>query len=127
MSVNKIVAHFCFNAKPTPKARPRFSRGRVYTPKKTKQFESTIKLLAQMNYKAPPCDGALECHVKFIFKNKKIQTHHTKKPDLDNVLKSLFDSLNGIVWKDDSQVINVLASKEYGIKDSIELIVYEVE
>lgn len=37
--------------------------------------------------------------------------HHTKKPDLDNLMKSLKDALTGVVWRDDSQVTAVTASK----------------
>ena len=39
----------------------------------------------------------------------------TKKPDLDKLVRAVFDALTGIVWKDDSQVIEVLASKAYGV------------
>lgn len=38
---------------------------------------------------------------------------HTKKPDLDNLLKFVKDCLNSSVWHDDSQVVHVEAIKEY--------------
>lgn len=37
----------------------------------------------------------------------------TCKPDLDNMLKALKDACNGIVWRDDAQIVDVKASKEY--------------
>lgn len=37
----------------------------------------------------------------------------TKKPDVDNLIKFVFDALNGILWADDSQIIRVTASKSY--------------
>lgn len=37
----------------------------------------------------------------------------TGKPDLDNVLKTYGDALNGIVWLDDSQIVSVTLSKVY--------------
>lgn len=37
----------------------------------------------------------------------------TGKPDLDNIIKSIKDGLNGIVWKDDAQVTGVMAFKYY--------------
>jgi Holliday junction resolvase RusA-like endonuclease len=33
------------------------------------------------------------------------------KPDIDNVLKSVLDALNGVAWVDDAQVVNVHAFK----------------
>lgn len=36
---------------------------------------------------------------------------HTKKPDLDNLIKAVKDSLNGIAWCDDAQVFSLLVQK----------------
>lgn len=36
---------------------------------------------------------------------------HTRKPDSDNVLKAVKDSLNGLAWRDDSQVCKVHLEK----------------
>jgi len=38
---------------------------------------------------------------------------HTKKPDLDNLEKFIKDCMNGIVWKDDCQVVEVHKVKVY--------------
>ena len=35
------------------------------------------------------------------------------KPDIDNMLKALYDACNGIVWRDDSQIVQVTAEKAY--------------
>lgn len=40
--------------------------------------------------------------------------YHTKKPDLDNLVKFVKDCLNGVAWKDDSQVVKLTAVKVYG-------------
>lgn len=47
---------------------------------------------------------------------KKVE-HHTKKPDLDKLVRCVKDSLTGIVWDDDSQVVAVCALKKYAIND----------
>ena len=39
---------------------------------------------------------------------------HTSTPDLDKLIRCVKDALTGIVWKDDSQVFHVGASKMYG-------------
>jgi Holliday junction resolvase RusA-like endonuclease len=38
----------------------------------------------------------------------------TKRPDLDNIVKAIKDGANGVAWVDDSQVVDVSASKRYG-------------
>ena len=35
------------------------------------------------------------------------------RPDIDNILKAI-DGLNGILWKDDAQIILAVVSKRYG-------------
>ena len=37
----------------------------------------------------------------------------TKKPDCDNILKVIFDSLNGLAYDDDVQVVSVTFQKVY--------------
>ncbi len=40
-----------------------------------------------------------------VWKTKEMPSYpHTIKPDIDNLIKSFKDALNGVVWKDDSQV-----------------------
>lgn len=38
---------------------------------------------------------------------------HTKKPDVDKLMRALLDALTGIVWKDDSQVCYAMVNKVY--------------
>lgn len=48
------------------------------------------------------------------------------KPDIDNVIKGVFDALNGIAWKDDNLVVNVEAYKRYGDTARIDIEIQEV-
>ena len=47
-------------------------------------------------------------------KRRCVGFRHTKKPDVDNLLKFLKDCLNGLAWHDDNQVFSVRARKLYG-------------
>lgn len=43
--------------------------------------------------------------------------HHVKRPDTSNLTKLCEDSLTGIVFEDDSQVVEIQAKKLYGEKE----------
>ena len=38
---------------------------------------------------------------------------HTKRPDLDKLIRGATDALTGIIWKDDAQAVTITASKFY--------------
>lgn len=44
-----------------------------------------------------------------------------KRPDVDNFIKFTADSLNGYFWKDDGQIVQVLASKKYSFNPRTEI------
>lgn len=50
----------------------------------------------------------------------------TTRPDLDNYLKCL-DSLNGIVWRDDAQIVMLSSVKSYSEKPRLVVTISEVE
>ena len=41
---------------------------------------------------------------------------HTKKPDIDNLMKFVLDCLNNLAFEDDSQVVEIRAKKIYSSK-----------
>ena len=47
--------------------------------------------------------------------------------DLDNIVKSVQDGLNGIAWKDDRQVVEIHAKRHKGAPERVEVAVEEVE
>ena len=102
-----------------PKARPRLTkRGIAYTPSKTKEFENYVKMVASQYATKELLEGALEIELHFYFQRpkslpKKV-VHHTKRPDCDNTSKAILDSLEGIIYKNDSQVVSLWATKQYG-------------
>ncbi len=42
---------------------------------------------------------------------------HTSKPDIDNLIKFIMDCCSGILYKDDNQVVNITANKQYAEKE----------
>lgn len=107
--------------RPVPKGRPRFVNGRTLTPKKTRQHEKVLKQIAALTYGGnAPMTGPVRLEVEAVFakpkswtKKKAVETHwHTSTPDADNLAK-ITDALNGVVWKDDEQVCELVVRKFY--------------
>lgn len=127
------------NIEPKPQARPRFARRgnftTTYEDKEMKAWKNKCSLLITKLYASQPAlEGALRTRVKFFIKppqyiskvkkNKQALTDETfpvsKKADLDNYIKALFDSANGILYKDDGQIAEIYASKVYSTSPRIE-------
>lgn len=46
-------------------------------------------------------------------KSRKRDRHHMTKPDLDKLIRAVNDALTGTAYKDDSQVVSIVTTKEY--------------
>ena len=111
---------------PIPKGRPRFYGGHAVTPEKTRKYEKLIR--DSWEHGILEADS-LMIDMEFVMPipqslSKKKQTElvampHTKKPDLDNLVKAVLDALNGVAYMDDSRISNINASKEYGREPSV--------
>lgn len=112
---------------PQGKGRPRVTaRGgfaRVYTPSKTVAYEGLIAIAGREAMEAAsPYAGPVCVEATAVFaipaswsKRRKAEAQwHTSKPDGDNIVKALGDGLNGVAWRDDSQVASWKIIKVYG-------------
>jgi Holliday junction resolvase RusA-like endonuclease len=114
-----------------PKARPRKGKGgKFYTPKKTAFFEEALAWLVRSQL-ARPLEGPLRLTVLFGLRRPKrapaSPQWHTNTPDLDNLVKALFDGLNGVAWSDDSQICQLVTSKHYVARGSQPSILLTIE
>ena len=80
-----------------------------------KDWRNLVSLRAQEFAKMH--EGAIGIELQFFLPRpaslpKKV-LHHMKKPDLDKLIRACLDSMTGIMFKDDSQVTSIQASKEY--------------
>lgn len=85
-------------------------------------FKATCRLAAAEAYQGPPLDGPLSLSVVFVLPRPARLTRkrgdnprvpHDRRPDADNLLKALKDSLGGVVWRDDAQVHACVVFKWY--------------
>ena len=116
---------------PVAKGRPRATaiggHARMYTPASTRAYEQRVAVAArEAMAKAPPMEGALSVSIEITMPipvswSKRKQTDAlaglvmpTGRPDLDNLIKALTDACNGIVWRDDAQIVRLMAEKRHG-------------
>lgn len=126
---------------PVPKGRPRFSKVggfvRSYTPKKTSDYEAQVKAIAQQAMTREPLETPLAAFLYFrlpipkSYPKKRIAAclagseRPIKKPDLDNLAKSVLDGLNGVVWADDSQIVSLHVTKVYASAPGVDVHIRE--
>lgn len=121
------------------KGRPRFNTKTytTYTPEKTKAFEQRLKLYFKKKYNNPEIsENPFKAKILVEFKppkgtskkmlQKLCDKPYTKKPDLDNIIKAILDSLNGLAYKDDNQITQIISEKKYGLTDRIIIILEEI-
>ena len=118
---------------PIAKQRPRVTRaGIAYTPKATVNYETLVKYTYQSLYPQKELiSGNIEATITAVFpvpksyskkKTEELLNGHNnydKKPDCDNLAKIILDSLNGVAYKDDSQVTALHIYKEYGTQPKV--------
>ena len=126
------------------KGRPKFARRgnfvTTYTPEKTASYENLVKLHSgiAMNGRNPftehvGCTISIEVIPPASWSNKKRTAAlcgdllPTSKPDIDNVVKGIFDAMNGIVWIDDKQVVDLTVRKRYAETARVLVAVSEFE
>lgn len=126
-----MVINFTIDGAPQPKQRPRVTKFGTYTPAKTIDYERLVAL----GYKAAGgmlFDCPVHVTVKAYFKIPKSRKEliegdwHIQRPDLDNLIKIVKDGLNGVAYKDDSQVVYLDGLKKWSLKERVEVTVWEV-
>lgn len=105
---------FEVHGKPVGKGRPRFYNGHAVTPENTRLYEEEVGIMARIATREKLA-GALKVNIKAYFKapKKACGKYATKRPDADNIAKSILDGMNGICYDDDAQVTVLSVSKFY--------------
>lgn len=130
------------NLEPYPSPRPRFSRktGGAYMPKEytlwkkrflkewlkhgIEKFEVGVPLAVDLKFFIKPPSS-----ISRVKKNQNILKSETlrvvNKPDLDNLEKSVLDSINGNAYEDDNQISDLHSCKRYSLNPRVEIVIRE--
>lgn len=139
------VIKFTVPGAPVGKGRPKVStRGgkfaKMYTPEKTANYETLVALAAQQAMVGRALlSGPVEVQMAILLpipaswsKKKQAaaiagQVYPTKKPDADNVVKAIFDGINGVVWNDDVQACDIVVRKRYAETPGVQVLVKPID
>jgi len=129
---------FEVQTKPVPQARPRFfSKCRkcrmkhipgacdrckrhsgAYDPDSSKSFKEVVawheRIAAVKQGLRNPVIDPISIRLTFLMGRNGKSLHPTKRPDLDNLAKAVQAALKGIVYADDSQIVEAHLFKQYG-------------
>ena len=138
--------HFVIEGRPQPQGRPRAVRMgagvRMYDPPKSKAYKQMVSARVRSYMKINGIQTITEplaIHLNFYFtppksySKKRIRAIEakeelfTKKPDIDNLAKSILDSCNNLLFKDDSQIVGLTIGKHYGHEDYVDVKVEIIE
>ena len=127
---------------PQGKGRPRFARRgnfvQTYTDTKTLTYETKIQAAAMLAMGASePLETPVSVYlyarlpIPKSYPKKRVEAclegleRPLKKPDVDNIAKAFLDSMNGVVYKDDTQVVSLHSTKVYSAVPGVDVMVRE--
>lgn len=92
---------------------------------RSRDWKTTVAQVASDAYSGDLLRGPISLHITFIFQRPKnhfrkngtlaatAPTLKTTKPDLTKLVRAAEDALTGVVWYDDSQVVEIAARKTF--------------
>lgn len=135
---------FIIPGNPKGKGRPRVVNrngfSKAYTPKDTAMYENLVRVeyeIQTSRYRFDD-DAALEMIIDAYYEIPKSTTKKKKelmeagvirpkkKPDADNCIKVVADSLNAVAYRDDTQIVDCRCRKYYSDEPRVEVTIKEI-
>jgi len=119
--------------RPVPQKRHRHCAGGTRTYDPSAAEKATFLALVREQGPVPLQEGPLRAVLHFRYKRPKSHLRaggqlrkgapeaHVARPDVDNLAKFVLDALQGVCYKDDSQIVHLEVTKAYGGEDSVSL------
>lgn len=115
---------------PIPQGRPRFGNGHTYDPQRSRNYKQLVRFWVTQHLKKidgfKPFENALCVDLTFYMgipsswsKEKRQRASQgqirpiARTGDIDNVIKSVLDANNGLLWVDDCIITDLSARKRY--------------
>ena len=138
-----MTVSFFVPGEPVAQGRPRMTNinghPRMHDDPKSAEFKALVSMIAnrEMNGSSP-LEKAVALNItvnrlvpqSWSKKKQKMalagEVKPTTRPDIDNYLKSVLDGCTGIIFKDDSQVTYITASKVYSSTPGVSVVIFEM-
>jgi len=116
---------YVIETEPKPKKRPKVYRWSTVNPSAEDEKKVAVLFAKLENKPSVPLNGQVRAGFKFYKSPPKATPkwklplmekgvlRPNKSPDLDNYVKLILDSLNGLLWEDDRFIVETHASKFY--------------
>lgn len=111
------MSTYTFHLNPVPASRPRVSKYGTYYLPTYRNFRDEIKALIKKGADSYTKEsGPLRVTVDCFVTRPKTTERDWPRGDVDNYAKAVLDSLNGVVWDDDDQIIHLTVIKRFEVK-----------
>lgn len=139
------MIQFTVYGEPVAQGRPRASAAtgfvKMYDPEKSRDYKDYVRLAAREYAPVALLEGPLGIAVTAYRSMPKYLSKYpakaaaaergdilpVTKPDADNYLKGVKDALKGVIWKDDSQVVDAFVRKRYSARPRIEVKIKQLQ
>lgn len=106
----------CLEVEPCPCPRPRVGRWGAYYPAKyvkwSKSFTNILRGVVEAR-KIPTSAVPLEVSISCFATKPRTSKLAYPRPDVDNLAKSVLDASNGILWIDDTLIVDLRVTKAW--------------
>lgn len=99
--------------------------GKVFKTHKARNYQNAAKLSARSALEAAWNDGEIPLTGKVGINIIYVASETSRNRDIDNMLKLILDSLQGVVYENDSQVNHISIDVQAGEQETVKLSVWE--
>jgi Holliday junction resolvase RusA-like endonuclease len=98
--------------------------GRAFPLRRNTAWGDLVALYARQYAPPTPWDGPLALDLVYSFqrpRSARRRVYPDVRPDAENLLKHQLDALNGILWRDDAQIVDLRVRKQYAAQPGLAL------